>query len=332
MSDLLQLFNISKTFSKNRIDALKNVSFKCHKGQVISIVGSSGSGKSTLLRIIAGLEIPDKGRIMLDKNIVNDKYVFVPPEKRDCSLVFQDFALFPNMTVKENIFFGKNAAKNKTMIDELIEFTRITDLLNRFPHEISGGQQQRVALVRALSINPSLLLLDEPLSHLDYELKANVRKEFVNLINKVGATVLLVSHDTKDAMLMADKVLVLNNGHVDQIDTPSNVFNFPLNIYIARLFGKTNIIPLRLLPSIEHHFFDSHFGENVVSIRPHELKIVEKNTDNDFPIISGKVCYSKSLGSFSEVMIALDELEILANIENNHKLKIGSKIKLYINK
>ena len=218
MNELLKLQDISKRYRKNNIDALRNISFQCAKGDVISIVGSSGSGKSTLLRIIAGLEIPDEGEITLEKNKINGSGIFLTPEKRNCSLVFQDFALFPNMSVKENIFFGKNASKNKSIIDELIEFTRIKNLLERFPHEISGGQQQRVALVRALSINPALLLLDEPLSHLDHELKHQVRNELKNLIKKVGATVLMVTHDTEDAMYMANKVLVLNNGVVDQID------------------------------------------------------------------------------------------------------------------
>ena len=209
MSELLKVHNISKTFRRNQVHALKNVSFECDKQDVISVVGASGSGKSTLLRIIAGLEIPNEGEIILEDNKINSSEVFLSPEKRNCSLVFQDFALFPNMSVRENIFFGKNASKNKPMIEELIEFTRIKNLLNRYPHEISGGQQQRVALVRALSINPSLLLLDEPLSQLDNELKHQVRNELIHLIKKVGATVLMVSHDIEDAMYMANKVLIL---------------------------------------------------------------------------------------------------------------------------
>ncbi|HBH10090.1 MAG TPA: ABC transporter ATP-binding protein [Gammaproteobacteria bacterium] len=330
MNKLLKLSKVSKSFHRDRINALKKISFACGKGNMISIVGSSGSGKSTLLRIIAGLEIPDEGQIILDGNLINDNNTFVPPEKRNCSLVFQDFALFPNMTVKENIFFGKNAIENKVMIDELMKFTILDDLANRYPHEISGGQQQRVALVRALSINPTLLLLDEPLSHLDYELKDNVRNELVNLIKKVGATVLMVSHDTEDAMIMADKVLVLNNGLIEQFDTPSNVFKSPVSSYVARLFGKTNILPLELFPNIPHHFPDLDSGKEVVSIRPHELKLLHKNNDTNFPTIKGEVISIKSFGSFYEVLINEGELKVLANIENNQEIKVGDELTFYI--
>ena len=332
MNKLLTLSNISKSFDRDRVHALKKISFECDKGDVISIVGSSGSGKSTLLRIIAGLEIPDKGEIILSGNLINDDNTFTSAEKRDCSLVFQDFALFPNMTVIENICFGKKAANNETLIDELMEFTVITDLADRYPHEISGGQQQRVALVRALSNNPSLLLLDEPLSHLDLELKDNVRNELINLIQKVGATVLMVTHDTKDAMLMADKIIVLNDGQIDQINSPPKIFDFPANAYVARLFGKTNILPREHFPDISHHFFDLDFGKDVVSIRPHELKIVHKNVDTKIPIIKGKVVSVQSLGSYSEVLLANDEIEVSANIENDQKIEIGSEIIFSIDK
>ena len=324
MNELLKLQNISKTFRKNNIEALKNISFECAKGDVISIVGSSGSGKSTLLRIIAGLEIPDEGEIILEKNKINGSGIYLAPEKRNCSLVFQDFALFPNMSVKENIFFGKNASKNKLMIDELIEFTRIKNLLERFPHEISGGQQQRVALVRALSINPALLLLDEPLSHLDHELK--------NLIKKVGATVLMVTHDTEDAMYMANKVLVLNNGVVDQVDSPASIFNFPLNSYVARLFGKTNILPFKDFPFLDHHFFDEVRNEDVVSIRPHEFKLIDGNNSIEKPHIKGRVVSIDSLGPFLEVSIDSGKFELIVNVDRNQKIEKDHDLSFYIEK
>ena len=332
MNNLLQLQNISKTFRKNNIDALRNISFQCAKGDVISIVGSSGSGKSTLLRIIAGLEIPDEGEIILEKNKINGSGIYLAPEKRNCSLVFQDFALFPNMSVKENIFFGKNASKNKLMIDELIEFTRIKNLLDRFPHEISGGQQQRVALVRALSINPALLLLDEPLSHLDHELKHQVRTELKNLIKKVGATVLMVTHDTEDAMYMTNKVLVLNNGVVDQVDSPASIFNFPLNSYVARLFGKTNILPYKDFPFIDHHFFDKDRNEDVVSIRPHEFKLIDGNNSMEKPHIKGRVVSIDPLGPFLEVLIDSGKFELIVHVDRNQKIETYHDLSFYIEK
>ena len=258
--------------------------------------------------------------------------IFLTPEKRNCSLVFQDFALFPNMSVKENIFFGKNASKNKSIIDELIEFTRIKNLLERFPHEISGGQQQRVALVRALSINPALLLLDEPLSHLDHELKHQVRNELKNLIKKVGATVLMVTHDTEDAMYMANKVLVLNNGVVDQVDSPASIFNFPLNSYVARLFGKTNILPFKDFPFLDHHFFDKDRNEDVVSIRPHEFKLIDGNSSVEKPQIKGRVVSVDSLGPFLEVSIDTGKFELIVHVDRNQKIETDHDLSFYIEK
>ena len=177
MSSILSVSNLSKTY--NNIFALNSLSFECNKGEIVSVVGSSGSGKSTLLKLIAGLEIPDNGKIVLKDTVINDESVFVEPEKRDCDIVFQDFSLFPNLTVDENISFGKNASNNKSMINKLVSLANISDTLSRYPHQISGGQQQRVALVRALANNPSLLLMDEPLSHLDSALKEKVRSELL---------------------------------------------------------------------------------------------------------------------------------------------------------
>ena len=181
MIPILSVSNLSKAY--NNIHALNGLSFECIKGEIVSVVGSSGSGKSTLLKLIAGLEIPDSGKIVLKDKTINDGYIFVQPEKRDCDIVFQDFSLFPNLTVDENIYFGKDARSNKSMVNELVSLANISDTLSRYPHQISGGQQQRVALVRALANNPSLLLMDEPLSHLDSALKENVRSELLSLIH-----------------------------------------------------------------------------------------------------------------------------------------------------
>ena len=233
---MLSLKNISKKYDDTSI--LEDISFTCEKGDIVGLIGSSGSGKTTLLRIISGLETPDSGTIKLNNQMVNDKLLYVSPEKRDCSLVFQDFALFPNMTISDNIFFGKNSIKNNDLINDLILFCNLENILDRYPHEISGGEQQRVALVRALSINPSLLLLDEPLSHLDSDLKQNIRNELINLFEKVKTTTLFVSHDIEDAMTMANKVVVLKDGLVKQKGSPSDIYSRPVSRYVAKLFGK----------------------------------------------------------------------------------------------
>ena len=165
---MLKTQELSKSYGKQ--DVLTNFNLNIKSGEIISIVGSSGSGKTTLLRLISGLELPDSGQIILKDKVVNSENTFIQPEDRDCSLVFQDYALFPNMSMHQNIYFGKNSIHNKEKIGQLIQITDIQKIMGKFPHQCSGGEQQRVALVRSLAINPSLILMDEPLSNLDLSL------------------------------------------------------------------------------------------------------------------------------------------------------------------
>tara|TARA_Y100000591_G_scaffold138809_1_gene119219 strand:+ start:153 stop:1133 length:981 start_codon:yes stop_codon:yes gene_type:complete len=324
---MIALKNISKKYDDTMI--LEDISFTCEKGDIVGLIGSSGSGKTTLLRIISGLETPDSGTIQLNNEMINDKLLCISPEKRDCSLVFQDFALFPNMTISDNIFFGKNSIKNSGLINDLIQFCNLENLLDRYPHEISGGEQQRVALVRALSIKPSLLLLDEPLSHLDSDLKQNIRNELINLFEKVKATTLFVSHDIEDAMTMANKVIVLKDGLVEQIDSPNNMYNQPISRYVAKLFGKTNIFPSRLAPKSYFKFYDRELNEDAVSIRPHQFTLL-KNSDKKKNTFDGIILSKKSFGSYQEVLVHSNGLKLVMHFQNDVKLGINQKIKFFI--
>ena len=324
---MLSLKNISKKYDNTTI--LKDISFTCEKGDIVGLIGSSGSGKTTLLRIISGLETPDSGTIQLNNEMINDKLLCISPEKRDCSLVFQDFALFPNMTISDNIFFGKNSIKNNDLIHDLIQFCGLESLLDRYPHEASGGEQQRVALVRALSINPSLLLLDEPLSHLDSDLKQNIRNELINLFEKVKTTTLFVTHDIEDAMTMANKVVVLKDGLVEQIGSPSNIYDQPINRYVAKLFGKSNIIPSKLAPKSYFKFYDKELNEDAVSIRPHQFTLL-KNSDKKKKIFDGLISSRKSFGSFQEILVDADGLKFVMHFQNEEKLEINQKIRFFI--
>tara|TARA_B100001123_G_C15338806_1_gene1033895 strand:+ start:2288 stop:3298 length:1011 start_codon:yes stop_codon:yes gene_type:complete len=320
---LLSLREVSKTYGSSNLPAVDGISFECQGGEITAIIGGSGSGKSTLLRIIAGLEIPDSGHIVLNGIALNGFSQFVPPEKRDCTLVPQDYALFPNMTIRQNVFFGKRAQDKPTRIRELLELTRIEKLEHRYPHQISGGEQQRVALVRALATNPSLLLLDEPLSNLDQELRDSVRTELIDLFRKTETTALFVSHDTDDAITMADKVIVLRDGKAVQIGTPTVVYNQPTNSYIALLFGKTNLIPLEIFPKARYNFADSESGLQVVSVRPHELKLVNKDTSQCSPHFSGKVLSIQSKGNSQEVILDTKELTLTASFPISHRIHVG---------
>ena len=326
MSELLAVREVSKTFGSNNRPAVDKVSFECQRGEVLAIVGGSGSGKTTLLRIIAGLEIPDAGEISLDGKRINGPTDFLPPEKRDCTLVFQDYALFPNMNVEQNVFFGKTAKQRPEQVKKLLELTKISALIKRYPHEISGGEQQRVALVRALATNPSLVLLDEPLSHLDPELRDSVRAELINLFKETETTALFVSHDTEDAMAMADRVIVMRDGRNVQVGTPSEIYSRPKTRYAALLFGKTNLIPLKLIPGAPHHFHDERSEAQVVSIRPHDWQILQKDSSDTSSAFSGIVKTVHYKGTHLEVVLESGDRQITFNAPPKAAIKVGEEL------
>lgn len=191
-----------------RTSVIDHLTFSMSKGEIVGIVGESGSGKSTLLRLIAGLETPAEGRIRISDRTVVDEQSFIPPEQRGVGMVFQDYALFPHLTVAKNIEFGLHRlsrSERKARVQEMIELVQLTDLEERYPHELSGGQQQRVALARALAPKPSLLLMDEPFSNLDAELKASIRDELRQILKKANMTCLFVSHDQQDVDTICDR-------------------------------------------------------------------------------------------------------------------------------
>ncbi|RQG99941.1 ABC transporter ATP-binding protein [Natrarchaeobius oligotrophus] len=236
------LDGITKRFGTET--AIEDISLTVREGEVLSIVGPSGCGKSTTLRTIAGFEEPTEGRIHFDDRDVTD----VRAEERNVGLVFQNYALFKNMTVLENVTFGprmqgvpKEERRAKAM--ELLELVGIDDLADRDPSSLSGGQQQRVGLVRALAIEPEILLLDEPMTGLDAKLKKRLRREIGKLLTDIGVTTLYVTHDQTQAMAMADRVAVLNDGHIEQIGTPETVYEQPANQFVANFIGTSNLLP-----------------------------------------------------------------------------------------
>lgn len=207
-------------------DTIKNFSIGIEKGEIISILGQSGSGKSTVLRLLAGLEDPKGGKIKIDENPMVDDNTFVLPEKRGIGMVFQDYALFPHMTVAQNIKFGLKKMNRKEQDERLKEVLKLVDMEKyhtRYPYELSGGQQQRVALARAVAPKPSLLLLDEPFSNLDADLQVKIREELKKIIKLTGITSIFVTHDKEDSKAIADRVVVLNEGEIVRIGKPKDV-------------------------------------------------------------------------------------------------------------
>lgn len=207
---------ITFRFASGQPAVIDGLSLTMSRGEMVGILGASGSGKSTLLRLIAGLEVPERGSITIDGRLMADERIFIEPEKRGVGMVFQDYALFPNMTVAGNIVFGLHKVK-KTMrrlrLEQMLELVQMSDYAKRYPHELSGGQQQRVALARALAPQPSVLLMDEPFSNLDAHLKVAIRTELKQILQKANMTCLLVSHDQADIDAICDRALHIKPGN-----------------------------------------------------------------------------------------------------------------------
>ncbi|MGM0499640.1 MAG: ABC transporter ATP-binding protein [Bacillota bacterium] len=209
----LKIKNLNFAYNKKEENILKNFNLEVEKGEIIALVGASGSGKSTVLRLTAGLEIPDAGEIVIAGQTVADDHKFKAAEKREVGMVFQDYALFPHLSVEKNIAFGidhLSKEKRKARVTELLKLVNLEGFEKRYPHQLSGGQQQRIALARTLAPGPELLLLDEPFSNLDAELKDKIRKELNEIIEKIGITTILVSHDREDAEFMQAREILMN--------------------------------------------------------------------------------------------------------------------------
>ena len=239
----IELKNIEKSFGNNKV--INNFNIKINDGEFIVLVGPSGCGKSTLLRMISGLESVDKGEIHLDNKIINN----LIPSKRGIAMVFQSYALYPHMNVYENMSFGLKTEKlEKNEIDKKVKDAaktlQIEDLLERKPRQLSGGQRQRVAIGRAITRNPKLFLFDEPLSNLDAALRSEMRVEISKLHKQLNTNMIYVTHDQIEAMTLADKIVILNNGNVEQVGTPDEIYNNPSNIFVAEFIGmpKMNIL------------------------------------------------------------------------------------------
>ena len=227
----VELKDINKTFGDYK--ASDHVSFGIEKGKLIGLLGPSGSGKTTILRMIAGLEQPDSGKIVIDGKVVNN----IPASERGIGFVFQSYALFRYMTVEKNIAFGleiqkKSKKEIKERVDELLELTSMKDLGKRYPHQLSGGQRQRVAFARALAPNPHLLLLDEPFAAIDAKVRRELRNWLKEMIGQVGVTSIFVTHDQEEAMEVADTIIVTNEGRVEQIGTPEEICLHPATAFV----------------------------------------------------------------------------------------------------
>ena len=282
----LELIDVKKTYDK--LQVIHGIDLEISDGEFCVLVGPSGCGKSTLLRMIAGLEAITEGKIVIDGKTVNN----ISAAKRGLAMVFQSYALYPHMSVRQNLAFGlENLKMKKDEIDERImqavKLLRIEDYLKRKPGQLSGGQRQRVAIGRAIVREPSIYLFDEPLSNLDAELRVATRVELKALHERLGNTMIYVTHDQVEAMTMADKIVVINEGIVEQVGSPLNLYNKPANIFVAGFIGspRMNFLEFESLPNDIKSFAPSN--SNVFGIRPehlyigneHSLKLIIKNVE-----------------------------------------------------
>jgi iron(III) transport system ATP-binding protein len=243
---VIEINRVTKRY--NQTVAVKRCDLQVASGEILALLGPSGSGKTTLLRLIAGFERPDEGRILIgDRTVVNiASSIWVPAEVRGVGMVFQDYALFPHLTVAQNVGFGlRNGRKSdrQSRVQELLRLTELFPYSDRYPHELSGGQQQRVALARALAPRPPVVLLDEPFNGLDPELRPQMRREVAGILRRLGTAAVLVTHDQEEALGMADQVAVIRNGELQQIGTPEDIYYSPRTIFVANFVGHADFIP-----------------------------------------------------------------------------------------
>lgn len=266
----LKIENLWKAFGT--FLALKDISLDIYEGEFICFLGPSGCGKTTLLRAIAGLDLQTQGSVSQGGTDVSD----LPPSQRDYGIVFQSYALFPNLTIEKNIAYGlENAGRSKaeilSRVTELLELVGLPEQGNKYPAQLSGGQQQRIALARAIATNPGLLLLDEPLSALDAKVRVYLRHEIKELQRILGVTTVMVTHDQEEALAMADRIVVMNHGVIEQVGSPTEIYREPINLFVADFIGEMNQLPARSGPSGQ-----LSFGENALQCVAHDF---DENTD-----------------------------------------------------
>lgn len=276
----LEVHNLIRAFDGQRV--VDDVGFSVEAGQVACLLGPSGCGKSTTLRLVAGVDLPDSGRIFVDGKPVCDGNIHIPPERRSVGLMFQDFALFPHLPVSENVAFGLKGgySANRAHVGELLERVRMSSHIDSYPHELSGGEQQRVALVRALAPQPRVLLMDEPFSGLDERLRDGIRDETLALLKEEGTAVLLVTHEPDEAMRMADQILLMRDGRIVQQGAPYNLYNAPADRQAAAFFSDINILTGEVQGALTETPFGQFLTPGVpdgseveIVIRPQHLRI-----------------------------------------------------------
>lgn len=322
----LELDGLTKKYGA--LTVVKKVDLSVERGKLVCLLGPSGCGKTTTLRLIAGFVAADGGQIKVGGKVVSAAGATIPPENRNMSMIFQSYALWPHMTVFENVAYGLKLRKMsksdiEVRVKEILAATQLSKLIDRYPGELSGGQQQRVSLARALVIKPEILLLDEPLSNLDANLREEMRFEIRRLHDAFRYTTVYVTHDQIEAMTTADLIVVMNDGRIEQAGSPEDIYARPESEFVARFIGGTNILSgdrvgdnaVRCAGNIVVRCDTgrvSSTGKTAVSIRHHDIEILpHKPASTDTNIASGRVTRHIYLGSYRDYLVKMDDGDVV---------------------
>ncbi len=331
--NFVQIVDVVKKFGET--EAVRQVNLTVRKGELFALLGSSGCGKSTLLRMLAGLETVTSGKILID----GEDLAQMPPYKRPVNMMFQSYALFPHMTVEANVAFGLKQegvpkAELKERVASALELVQMGKYAKRKPHQLSGGQQQRVALARSLVKRPKLLLLDEPMSALDKQIRQRTQIELVNILNQVGVTCIMVTHDQEEAMTMANRLAVMSEGQIVQIGTPGEVYEYPNSRFSAEFIGSTNLFDGATVEDEPDHVFiespdlpcrvyvnhgiSGPLGMPVsVSVRPERIALTRKPPEGAYNWGRGTISNIAYMGGYSLYHVRLDSGKtVIANVSS----------------
>jgi len=334
----IKLKNINKNFGE--VAAAKSVNLFIEDGEFFTLLGPSGCGKTTIMRMIAGLEYPDEGTILFDGKDVTKE----PSFKRNTGMVFQNYALWPHMSVEENVAYGLkirkfNEAEIKKRVTEALEQVKLTGMGKRFPTQLSGGQQQRVALARVLVINPSVLLLDEPLSNLDAKLRVEMREEIKELQKRLGITTVYVTHDQEEALIISDRIAVQNKGEIKQIGTPLEIYDHPKDVFIATFIGKGTLLQGSISEknkvNVDNYYLsytnnlELKEGDKVnVLIRPESFVLNKPSEESNR--LEGIIESITFVGQYTELKIVIGNFSIIVNTSPKTILNKNEKIVGYV--
>lgn len=349
----IEIRNLFKKF--NNVIAVNNVDLEINKGEILTLLGPSGCGKTTTLRCIAGLEKPDAGDVIIDGKPMFSQG-FIPPAKREIGMVFQNYAVWPHMRVFDNIAYGLKIQKLpattiKEKVAEILASVDLVGLGDRYPGQLSGGQQQRVALARALVRNPKVLLLDEPLSNLDAKLREKMRFEIKSLVRRMQITTVYVTHDQAEAMVISDRIAVMDKGKIVQVGSPEEIYKRPASRFVADFIGTTNFIPgevAEILPDRGLVYMRTEFKQKLLcrvldsamatlrqkvqaSIRPEDIEVFSEPPKGKENILKGTIRHKAYLGNFLYLFINVDSTLLRAQATYSVTAKEGEEIFLFLN-